>query len=192
MYDLVVIGTGPGGEGAAMQAVKSGKSVVAVERLPKIGGSCTHLGTIPSKALRHAIYQLTNVATNQMFRDAGFTGTLTFPQLRKSAASVIDKQVRMRSTFYERNGVDVHTGPARFRDANAVSYIITGHTDSRASDAYNMNLSLRRANSVARVAVQTGARIADVRGYGERMPKASNATAAGMQANRRVEIICIR
>ena len=79
-----------------------------------------------------------------------------------------------------------------FRDANAVSYIITGHTDSRASDAYNMNLSLRRANSVARVAVQTGARIADVRGYGERMPKASNATAAGMQANRRVEIICIR
>ena len=88
------------------------------------------------------------------------------------------------------------TGRARlqqfFRDANAVSYIITGHTDSRASDAYNMNLSLRRANSVARVAVQTGARIADVRGYGERMPKASNATAAGMQANRRVEIICIR
>ena len=79
-----------------------------------------------------------------------------------------------------------------FRQANAVSYIITGHTDSRASDQYNMNLSLRRANSVARVAASTGARIADVRGYGERMPKAPNNTAAGMQANRRVEIICIR
>jgi len=73
-----------------------------------------------------------------------------------------------------------------------VSYIITGHTDSRASDEYNMNLSLRRANAVARVAQQTGVRIADVRGYGERMPKASNTTAAGMQQNRRVEIICIR
>ena len=79
-----------------------------------------------------------------------------------------------------------------FREANAVSYIITGHTDSRASDSYNMNLSLRRANSVARIAQQTGARIADVRGYGERMPKAPNNTAAGMQQNRRVEIICIR
>ena len=79
-----------------------------------------------------------------------------------------------------------------FKKTGAVSYIITGHTDSRASDQYNMDLSLRRANSVARVAASTGARIADVRGYGERMPKASNNTAAGMQQNRRVEIICIR
>ncbi|MBZ8119713.1 OmpA family protein [Roseovarius sp. LXJ103] len=79
-----------------------------------------------------------------------------------------------------------------FRQTGAVSYIITGHTDSRASDAYNMDLSLRRANSVARVAASTGARIADIRGYGERLPKASNNTHAGMAKNRRVEIICIR
>ncbi|MEO1138246.1 MAG: OmpA family protein [Pseudomonadota bacterium] len=79
-----------------------------------------------------------------------------------------------------------------FQKSNAISYIITGHTDSRASDQYNMDLSLRRANSVARVAASTGARIADVRGYGERLPKAPNGTAAGMAQNRRVEIICIR
>ncbi|WP_101068824.1 OmpA family protein [Roseovarius salinarum] len=79
-----------------------------------------------------------------------------------------------------------------FRQANATSYVITGHTDSRASDQYNMALSLRRANAVARVARNAGVRIADVRGYGERMPKASNNTAAGMAKNRRVEIICIR
>lgn len=79
-----------------------------------------------------------------------------------------------------------------FRSTGAVSYIITGHTDSRASDEYNMNLSLRRANAVARVAKSTGARIADVRGYGERLPAAPNNTARGMAANRRVEIICIR
>ncbi len=79
-----------------------------------------------------------------------------------------------------------------FSKASATSYIIVGHTDSRASDAYNMRLSLNRANSVARVAQSSGARIADVRGYGERSPKASNATAAGMAQNRRVEIICIR
>lgn len=79
-----------------------------------------------------------------------------------------------------------------FRQAGAVSYIITGHTDSRASDEYNMNLSYRRANAVARVAQSVGARISDIRGYGERMPKASNTSAAGMAQNRRVEIICIR
>ena len=79
-----------------------------------------------------------------------------------------------------------------FQQTQAISYIIVGHTDSRASDEYNLDLSLRRANSVASVAASTGARIADVRGYGERMPKAPNSTAAGMQQNRRVEIICIR
>ena len=79
-----------------------------------------------------------------------------------------------------------------FQQTNAVSYIITGHTDSRASDEYNMRLSLNRANSVAKVAKASGARIADVRGYGERQPAASNGTAAGMAKNRRVEIICIR
>lgn len=79
-----------------------------------------------------------------------------------------------------------------FRQSQAFTHVIVGHTDSRASDEYNLNLSLRRANSVAQVAAANGARIADVRGYGERMPRASNATAAGMQQNRRVEIICIR
>lgn len=79
-----------------------------------------------------------------------------------------------------------------FGSAEAISYTIIGHTDSRASDEYNLDLSLRRANAVAQVAAQTGARIADVRGYGERMPKAPNNTAAGMQQNRRVEILCWR
>ncbi|MBR9652602.1 OmpA family protein [Thalassobius aquimarinus] len=79
-----------------------------------------------------------------------------------------------------------------FRQAQARAYVIAGHTDSRASDAYNMRLSYNRANAVASIANGVGAKVVDVRGYGERMPKASNATAAGMQQNRRVEIICIR
>ena len=79
-----------------------------------------------------------------------------------------------------------------FQSAGATSYIITGHTDSRASDAYNLRLSLNRAASVAKVARASGANIADVRGYGERQPVASNKTASGKAKNRRVEIICIR
>ena len=79
-----------------------------------------------------------------------------------------------------------------FKSSTATSFIITGHTDSRASDAYNLRLSLNRANAVAAVAQQSGARIADVRGYGERLPAAANNTAKGMAKNRRVEIICIQ
>ncbi len=79
-----------------------------------------------------------------------------------------------------------------FQEAGATSYIITGHTDSRASDEYNLGLSYRRANAVAAVAKSSGAKIADVRGYGERIPVASNGTAKGMAKNRRVEIICVR
>ncbi|MFY0635414.1 MAG: OmpA family protein [Vannielia sp.] len=79
-----------------------------------------------------------------------------------------------------------------FRSSKARAYIIAGHTDARASDEYNMSLSYRRAASVARIGKGTGAKIVDVRGYGERMPVASNRTAGGMQKNRRVEIICIK
>ena len=79
-----------------------------------------------------------------------------------------------------------------FRSSTATAFIIAGHTDSRASDEYNMRLSYNRATAVAKVAAASGARIADVRGYGERMPIASNNSAAGMAQNRRVEIICIQ
>ena len=78
-----------------------------------------------------------------------------------------------------------------FKSATATTFIIEGHTDSRASDAYNMRLSQRRAESVARVARAAG-RTTQVRWYGERVPVASNRTAAGMQKNRRVEIYCVR
>lgn len=79
-----------------------------------------------------------------------------------------------------------------FQSATAVSFGINGHTDDRASDEYNMRLSQRRAEAVARVAEASGVRVSSVRGYGERKPKASNATAEGRAQNRRVEIMCWR
>lgn len=78
-----------------------------------------------------------------------------------------------------------------FRTTGASGYIVTGHTDSRASDAYNLRLSKNRANSVARVGRSTGARIVEIRGYGERDPRVPNNSAANMAQNRRVEIICV-
>jgi outer membrane protein OmpA-like peptidoglycan-associated protein len=79
-----------------------------------------------------------------------------------------------------------------FQKASAFSFIIAGHTDSRASQEYNQSLSERRAEAVADVARTTGVRISAVRGFGELRPRASNGTAAGMEQNRRVEIICVQ
>lgn len=79
-----------------------------------------------------------------------------------------------------------------FQQAGAFAYAIYGHTDSRASDEYNMRLSERRAAAVANVARSVGARVAREIGYGERRPVAPNDSAANMQRNRRVEIVCYR
>ena len=102
-YDVVVIGTGPGGEGAAMQAVKNGRSVAVIEREAAVGGNCTHRGTIPSKALRYAIFEMAQVNANVLFREHGITANFMIPDLRRRAKSVIEQQVKMRTTFYDRN-----------------------------------------------------------------------------------------
>ncbi|HVA46316.1 MAG TPA: Si-specific NAD(P)(+) transhydrogenase [Pirellulales bacterium] len=122
-FDVVVIGTGPGGEGAAMQAAKQGKKVAVVERYAKIGGGCTHWATIPSKALRHAIFQMTSIVNNKLFRDAGISVSFSFPELQRTAGSVIERQVEMRLGFYERNSVPVFHGHARFRGPHTVEVL---------------------------------------------------------------------
>lgn len=122
-YDVVVIGTGPGGEGAAMQAVKQGKRVAVVERHELIGGGCTHWGTIPSKALRYAISRMCEANANPLFRSAGVSLDLEFSQLRKGAQSVIDRQVQMRTGFYLRNDVPIVRGQAGFVDEHTIDAV---------------------------------------------------------------------
>jgi NAD(P) transhydrogenase len=119
-YDVVVIGSGPGGEGAAMQCAKGGKRVAVIEAYDKIGGGCTHWGTIPSKALRFSIYSVMEAMNNPIVREMGIHLNPTFAQLRASSRSIISKQVSMRQTFYERNNVPVFHGKARFLDANTI------------------------------------------------------------------------
>src|SRR6478752_5619458 len=119
-FDVVVIGTGPGGEGAAMQAGKHGKKVAVIEEFHRIGGGCTHWGTIPSKALRFAIYRMTEVNANPLFREAGLSAEFEFPQLRKGAESIIRQQEDMRRGFYEKNNIPIYSGHARFVDPHTI------------------------------------------------------------------------
>ena len=117
-YDVVVIGSGPGGEGAAMRCAKGGKRVAVVERQPEVGGGCTHWGTIPSKALRHTIRVWSESRAFQQVQ--GRAESPSYPQMLAQAASVIRRQVDMRADFYDRNRVPVYAGHAVFADEHTV------------------------------------------------------------------------
>jgi NAD(P) transhydrogenase len=119
-FDVLVIGSGPAGEGAAMMAAKNHKSVALIERYYEVGGGCTHWGTIPSKALRHAAMLLHDLKRNPLLRELRGAAQLTYPQLLASAGKVVESQVASRRRFYERNRVPIYSGEARFVDAATV------------------------------------------------------------------------
>ena len=143
-YDVVVIGSGPGGEGAAMQAVKHRLKVAIVERFSKIGGGCTHWGTIPSKALRFAIFQMTEFNRSRLLRESGLSVDLSFPDLRKTADTVIGQQSDMRRGFYERNDVPIYSGHAKFVDPHTIEISdAKGGTDRITADNFVVSVGCR-------------------------------------------------
>jgi NAD(P) transhydrogenase len=132
-YDVVVIGTGPAGEGASMMLAKNHRKVAVVERYPEVGGGCTHWGTIPSKALRHAVKTLSDMRSNPLLRKFSATLSVTFPQLLSTAGSVIEAQVQMRRRFYDRNRVPVLEGGAKFIDAHTLEIAPRSEAEYRVS-----------------------------------------------------------
>jgi NAD(P) transhydrogenase len=122
-HDLVVIGSGPAGEGATMKASKDGASVVIVERQKDVGGGCTFWATIPSKALRHQVGELLEFRKNPLMTVAASKVDVTFPQLLKAADGVIQKQVAMRRDFYRRNHVSVVFGHGKFLSPHAIEVL---------------------------------------------------------------------
>ena len=127
-YDVVVIGSGPAGEGAAMNAAKKGRRVAVIEEQSSVGGNCTHKGTIPSKALRHSVKQIIEFNTNPMFRDIGEPRWFSFPKVLSRAEKVISNQVMLRTNFYARNRVDLFFGEAKMVSKTEVS--IAGNNGS--------------------------------------------------------------
>lgn len=119
-YDVLVIGSGPAGEGAAMACVKSGKRVAMIENQPAVGGNCTFKGTIPSKALRHTVKQLRRFNDNPLFREIGDARVVSFPKILEASRQVISKQVDMHARHFSRNRIKVITGEAYFLDAHRV------------------------------------------------------------------------
>ena len=113
-FDTIVIGSGPAGEGAAMKLAKSGRQVAIIERHSQVGGGCTHWGTIPSKALRQSVQMLADYRRHPMFQASDSHLSVSYPDLLRSAQSVIHEQVKTRHRHYGRNGVAIVQGSAHF------------------------------------------------------------------------------
>ena len=122
-YDAIVIGTGPGGEGAAMNLTKAGKKVAVIEKHSQVGGGCTHWGTIPSKALRHSVSRLIEYNSNPLFNKTEKAASLTFENILKHTTKVVRDQVRLRGGFYTRNEVDIYHGAASFIDKHTLEIV---------------------------------------------------------------------
>ncbi|MDX2146629.1 MAG: Si-specific NAD(P)(+) transhydrogenase [Planctomycetota bacterium] len=123
-FDLCVIGSGPAGQRAAIQAAKLGKHVCVIEQREVVGGVAINTGTIPSKALREAILDLggrssvaPSVVDYRAARHATFTGLL------QSCQRIIQTEVDLTAQHFANNGIEVIYGRGQFRDDHVVDAI---------------------------------------------------------------------
>ncbi len=120
-YDLVVIGSGPAGQKAAISAAKLGKKVAIVERKLSIGGVCLHKGTIPSKTLREAVSYLSGVRQRELYGAAyRVKDKITMQDLNFRTQRVIESETNVVRDQLIRNYVDIIPGTGCFADPHTI------------------------------------------------------------------------
>lgn len=120
-YDLMVIGSGPGGQKAAIAAAKLGKRVAIADRGHMMGGVCVNTGTIPSKTLREAVLYLSGFSQREMYGASyRVKAEITIEDLLARTRHVIGREIEIVRNQLMRNHVDIITGSARFTDPHTV------------------------------------------------------------------------
>ena len=126
-YDLVVIGSGPAGRRAAVQAAKLGRSVLVVEDRWRVGGVSVHTGTIPSKTLRETVLNLSG------WRERGFYGRayrvkrdIDGADLGARLNKTLEHEIEVLEHQFQRNGVRTMAGVARFLDPHRLNIARSG------------------------------------------------------------------
>lgn len=130
-FDVVVVGSGPAGQKAAIQAAKAGRRVAVVERERSVGGACVHQGTIPSKTLRETAVHLLafrSRAANRLRIE--IPADLQLPTLMDRVERVIAAHVEYQRSQLERNAIEVIHGRARFVTAHELE-VQSVHGDRR-------------------------------------------------------------
>jgi len=120
-YDLVVIGSGPAGQKGAICAAKLRKRVAVIDRRMMIGGVCVHTGTIPSKSVREAIFQLTGLAVRTFYGNSyRGNGDISIPDLAFRVNTIISRETEVIRAQLKRNGVAIYQGTATFADPHTI------------------------------------------------------------------------
>jgi NAD(P) transhydrogenase len=120
-FDLLVIGSGPGGQKAAIAAAKLDRRVAIVERPQMLGGVCLYTGTIPSKTLREAVLYLTGVDQREMYGQSyRLKDEITIADLTARTHHVVSRESDVVRSQLARNRVAIITGTARFTGPNAI------------------------------------------------------------------------
>ncbi|HTF71526.1 MAG TPA: Si-specific NAD(P)(+) transhydrogenase [Edaphobacter sp.] len=116
-YDLVVIGTGPAGQKCAIAAAKSRKRVAIVDRAGMLGGVCVHTGTIPSKTIREAIFQLAGFTVKTLYGDGISTSV---QDVSSRVGIIVERETEVVRAQLVRNGIAIYQGEALFLDSHTV------------------------------------------------------------------------
>jgi NAD(P) transhydrogenase len=120
-FDLIVLGTGPAGQRAAIGAAKAGKRVAVVEKREVVGGVCINTGTIPSKTLREAVLHLSGYQYQNIYGvNYRVKEKITMPDLAFRVQHVIKTEVDVTYSQLSRNNVETFFGCASFVDANTI------------------------------------------------------------------------
>ena len=126
-YDLIIIGSGPSGKSAAIQAGKLKRKVLVIDRQPRLGGVSVHSGTIPSKTLRETVLNLTGWRERSFYgRSYRVKDEIAAGDLKSRLHKTLDYEVDVLEHQFNRNHVDTLLGAARFVGAPAVSANFAG------------------------------------------------------------------
>jgi len=117
-YDLIVIGSGPAGQRAAIQAAKSGKKVALIEKREVLGGVCINTGTIPSKTMREAVIHFSGFLYQAIYgMNYRVKEKISMADLSFRVQHVIKTEIDVTQAQLSRNNIEMLTGQATFLDA---------------------------------------------------------------------------
>jgi len=120
-FDVLVLGSGPGGQKAAIAAAKLDRRVAVVERRNMIGGVCINTGTIPSKTLREAVLYLTGMSQRDMYGQSyRLKEDITVADLAARTQHVIGREIDVIRSQFARNHVRLIAGSGRFLDPHTL------------------------------------------------------------------------
>src|SRR5215468_7927305 len=123
-YDLIVIGSGPAGQRAAIQAAKFGKRAALVEKLEVVGGVAINTGTIPSKTIREAVLHLSGYQYQSIYGvNYRVKEPITMADLSFRAQHVIKTEIDVTRAQLSRNGIEVLNGVASFIEPNKIRVV---------------------------------------------------------------------